>query len=41
MRSAAFSAAGVTLRQRNDAAGGQEVFHFHLHVIPRFVASCL
>jgi histidine triad (HIT) family protein len=35
----AFSAEGVTLRQHNDAAGGQEVFHFHLHVIPRFVGD--
>jgi histidine triad (HIT) family protein len=35
----AFSAAGVTLRQHNDAAGGQEVFHLHLHVVPRFVSD--
>lgn len=35
----AFSADGVTLRQHNDAAGGQEVFHFHLHVIPRFLGD--
>ena len=35
----AFSAAGVTLRQHNDAAGGQDVFHFHLHVVPRFVGD--
>jgi len=27
---------GVTLLQNNDRAGGQDVFHFHLHVIPRF-----
>ena len=32
----AFGADGVTLRQHNEAAGGQEVFHFHLHVVPRF-----
>ncbi len=30
------SADGITLRQHNDMAGGQEVFHFHLHVVPRF-----
>lgn len=35
----AFSADGVALRQHNDAAGGQEVFHFHLHVIPRFAGD--
>jgi histidine triad (HIT) family protein len=35
----AFSAAGVTLRQHNDAARGQDVFHFHLHVIPRFAGD--
>ncbi len=32
----AFAAEGITLRQHNDPAGGQEVFHFHLHVVPRF-----
>jgi histidine triad (HIT) family protein len=32
----AFAADGITLRQHNEAAGGQEVFHFHLHVVPRF-----
>jgi len=31
----AFNADGVTLMQFNGAAGGQTVFHFHLHVIPR------
>ena len=35
----AFAADGIALRQHNDAAGGQEVFHFHLHVIPRFVGD--
>jgi histidine triad (HIT) family protein len=33
---AAFSVAGVTLRQNNEAASDQHLFHFHLHVIPRF-----
>ena len=32
----AFSADGVTLRQNNGAASDQHLFHFHLHVIPRF-----
>lgn len=26
---------GVTLRQHNEPAGGQDVWHLHLHVIPR------
>jgi histidine triad (HIT) family protein len=30
-----FSADGVTLHQFNEAAGGQVVFHLHVHVIPR------
>ncbi len=32
----AFAADGITLRQNNDAASDQHLFHFHLHVIPRF-----
>jgi histidine triad (HIT) family protein len=35
----AFADDGITLRQHNDVAGGQEVFHFHLHVVPRFVGD--
>jgi histidine triad (HIT) family protein len=31
----AFDAEGVTISQFNEAAGGQEVFHLHVHVIPR------
>ena len=31
----AFSADGLTLFQFNEAAGGQTVFHLHVHVIPR------
>ncbi len=32
----AFAAEGITLRQNNEAASDQHLFHFHLHVIPRF-----
>lgn len=31
----AFAPDGLTLRQNNGAAGGQTVFHFHLHLVPR------
>ncbi|UWQ73781.1 HIT family protein [Leisingera sp. M658] len=31
----AFGADGVTVQQFNEAAGGQEVFHLHVHVLPR------
>jgi histidine triad (HIT) family protein len=31
----AFSADGITLAQYSEQAGGQEVFHLHVHVIPR------
>jgi len=31
----AFGADGVTLQQFNESAGGQVVFHLHVHVIPR------
>ena len=31
----AFGADGVTLQQFNEGAGGQVVFHLHVHVIPR------
>ncbi|WP_428029898.1 HIT domain-containing protein [Ancylobacter sp.] len=30
-----FEAEGITLTQHNEKAGGQEVFHLHVHVIPR------
>jgi histidine triad (HIT) family protein len=32
----AFDASGVTIQQFNESAGGQVVFHLHVHVIPRF-----
>jgi histidine triad (HIT) family protein len=31
----AFHADGITLHQFNESAGGQVVFHLHVHVIPR------
>jgi len=31
----AFGADGVTVQQYNEGAGGQVVFHLHVHVIPR------
>lgn len=31
----AFGAAGVTIQQFNEPAGGQVVFHLHYHVMPR------
>ncbi|MCB1384572.1 MAG: HIT family protein [Nitratireductor sp.] len=31
----AFDADGVTVNQFNESAGGQVVFHLHVHVIPR------
>lgn len=33
---AAFNADGITIRQHNEPAGGQEVFHLHFHVVPRY-----
>jgi len=32
----AFDADGITVQQFNEPAGGQVVFHTHVHVIPRF-----
>lgn len=31
----AFNAEGITLQQFNEAAGGQEIFHLHYHILPR------
>jgi len=35
----AFSADGITIQQFNEGAGGQVVFHLHVHVIPASRAS--
>lgn len=37
----AFAADGVTVQQFNETAGGQVVFHLHVHVIPRFEGVAL
>jgi len=31
----AFDADGITMQQFNEGAGGQVVFHLHVHIIPR------
>jgi len=37
----AFSADGLTVQQFNEPAGGQVVFHLHVHVIPRKIGVSL
>jgi histidine triad (HIT) family protein len=32
----ALSCAGVTVRQNNEPAGGQDVWHYHVHIVPRY-----
>ncbi len=32
----AFAADGLTIFQSNERAGGQDVFHYHAHMVPRF-----
>jgi histidine triad (HIT) family protein len=32
----AYAADGVSVRQNNETHGGQDVFHVHFHVVPRF-----
>ena len=36
-----FAADGLTIQQFNEPAGGQVVFHLHVHVIPRKVAVAM
>lgn len=37
----AFAADGITVQQFNEQAGGQVVFHLHVHIIPRFEGVAL
>ncbi len=37
----AFAADGITIMQYNEPAGGQTVFHLHIHIIPRFDGKSL
>jgi histidine triad (HIT) family protein len=32
---------GTSMRQHNEPAGGQDVWHFHVHVFPRYVGDHL
>jgi histidine triad (HIT) family protein len=32
-----FDSDGLTILQSNERAGGQSVFHYHAHLVPRFV----
>jgi histidine triad (HIT) family protein len=36
-----FAAEGVTIQQYNELAGGQVVFHLHVHVVPRHAGVAL
>lgn len=36
---AVWSADGVSVRQNNERHGGQDVFHLHFHVVPRFAGD--
>ncbi len=38
---AAFNTDGLTVLQSNERAGGQDVFHYHAHLAPRFVGDGL
>ena len=33
---AAFDCPGISTRQHNEPAGGQDVWHYHIHVFPRY-----
>jgi histidine triad (HIT) family protein len=37
----AFEAQGITLQQFSEPAGGQVVFHLHVHVMPRHEGTAL
>lgn len=35
----AFGADGISVRQSNERHGGQDVFHVHFHVVPRYAGD--
>lgn len=36
---ASTKAEGITIRQNNDRAGGQDVYHLHFHLVPRWLGD--
>lgn len=38
---AAYGCDGVSTRQHNEPAGDQDVWHYHLHVVPRWHGDAL
>lgn len=36
---AAYQCAGISTRQHNEPAGNQDVWHYHLHVTPRYAGD--
>jgi len=38
---ATLQASGIKIVQNNEAKGGQEVFHTHFHIIPRYIDDTL
>ena len=38
---AAFDAEGILIKQFNEPAAGQTVFHLHVHILPRFTGADL
>jgi histidine triad (HIT) family protein len=38
---AAYSCDGISTRQHNEPDGGQDVWHYHLHVFPRYKGDLL
>ena len=38
---ATYACDGTSFRQHNEAAGGQDVWHYHLHVFPRYTGDNL